>query len=145
MDQHPGDDLAGSRYASLVETDEEYRVQRVGRATVESFPLTDEGFDAAWDRYEELTRAGRSGGFLSALVIVGVVAAVLWFVGILSQAVLYIVTVTFDRRSTDALSTALTYVASFGTVFYALFAVAVGGYAVLWLHRRGTPPRRRRG
>jgi hypothetical protein len=142
MGQQPPEQLAANRHASLEETGQEYGVRRRERATVESFPLTDEGFDAAWDRYDELTRAGRSGRFLSALVIVGVVAAVLWFVGVSSQAVLYVATI--NGRSTDAVSHALAWIFSFTAVFYALFAVAVGGYAVLWLSRRGMPPVRRR-
>jgi hypothetical protein len=142
MDREPVEELAVSRYASLIETDQEYRVQRAERETIESFPLTDEGFDAAWDRYDELTRAGRSGRFLSGLVIIGSVAGVLWFVGVSIQAVLYVATI--DGRSTDAIGIALGWILSFTTVFYALFAVSVGGYAVLWLSRRGMPPVRRR-
>src|ERR1044071_2474296 len=132
MVQQPIEDLAGSRYASLVETDQEYQVQRAERATVEAFPLTDEGFDAAWDRYEELTRAGRSGRFLSALVVVGVLAAALWFVVVLAGAVIYVATIN-GRSTGDALAKAIGWIAPFTTVFYALFATAVGGYAVLWL------------
>jgi len=119
-------------------------VQRAERATVEAFPLTDEGFDAAWDRYEELTRAGRSGRFLSALVVVGVLAAALWFVVVLAGAVIYVATIN-GRSTGDALAKAIGWIAPFTTVFYALFATAVGGYAVLWLYRHGAPPPRRRG
>jgi hypothetical protein len=142
MDEQPAEELAASRYASLVETGQEYRIQRQGRSTVEAFPLTDEGFDAAWDRYDELTRAGRSGRFLAALVVVAVVSAALWFVGISSQAILYVATI--NGRSTDTVGNVLGWVFSFTTVFYALFVVAVGGYGVLWLSRRGMPPVRRR-
>jgi hypothetical protein len=135
------EELAASRYVSLLQTSDGYEIHRHGRATVETYPPTDEGFDAAWDRYGELTRVGRSGRRLTALIIVGVIAAVLWFVVTLIDAVLY--AAAFDDRSNDGLNRLVAWLSPFTTVLYALFAGAVGSYAVVWLYRRGMPAARR--
>jgi hypothetical protein len=129
---------AVSRYASLLETTDGYEVHRRGRATFEMFPSTQEGFDAAWDRYAELTHAGRTARLLSALVVVGVVAAALWFVVTLVSAVLYVA--AFQNRSGGSLGWLISSVSAVTTVLYALFAGAVGCDAAVWLYRRGMPP-----
>jgi hypothetical protein len=141
MDHGP-DEVAVSRYATLLRTSEGYAVRRRGQVSVETYPPTDEGLDAAWDRYTELTHAGRSGRLLTALVVVGVVAAVLWFAVELVSAILYIAVI--HTRSNDALDELASWLTPFTTVFYALFIGAVGSYAVVWLSRLGMPPARRR-
>ena len=136
------EELAVSRHASLLQTSDGYAVQRRSRATIETYPSTDEGFDAAWGRYEELTRAGRSGRALSALIVVAVVAAVLWFGTTLFSGVVYVA--AFNSRSDDPLNKLVSWVSSFSTALYALFVGAAGLYGVLWLHRSGFPPATRR-
>jgi hypothetical protein len=137
MDQEPAEDVAFNRCASVVRTPRGYEVRRPGRATVETYPPADEGFDDAWDRFTALTRAGRSGRVLSALVIVGVVAALLWFVVSLVAAIAYVAAI--HSSSDDPLSDLISWISPFTTVFYALFVGAVGSYAVVWLYGRGIP------
>jgi len=143
MDHDPAEELAASRYASLVQTPHGYEVHRRERATIETFPANDQGFDAAWDRYSELTRVARSGRALSALVVIGVAAAVLWFVLALINGVLYVV-VTGRSGSHDPIIELLSWISPFTTAAYALFVGAVGSYGAGWLYRRGMPPARRR-
>jgi len=142
MSEDSPEELASSRYASLVQTRRGYEVRRRGRAATDTFPSTDEGFDAAWDLYEDLTRAGRSGRLLSFLVIIGVAAGSLWFLVVLVANVAYVALI--HSRSADPLGGLLSWISPFTTVFYALFAGATGSYAVVWLYRRGMPPVRSR-
>lgn len=137
MDPGSDQELAVSRYVSLLETPQAYEIHALGRATIETYPLTDEGFDAAWDRYADLTRAGRTGRFLSALAIIAVVAAALWLVVVLVTSALYVALI--HSRSSDPLGGLVGWLSPFTTVFYALFASAVGTYAVVWIARGGMP------
>jgi hypothetical protein len=144
VDRESDEELGSSRYAVLLQTEDGYEVRRQGRGAIEIYPSTDEGFDAAWDRFVELTHAGRTGRFLSALMIIAAVDAVLWFVVVLVTSVLYVALI--HSRRDDPLGGLLGWLSPFTTVFYSVFAGAVGLYAVVWLSRRGMPPvpRRRR-
>ena len=79
---------------------------------------------------------------MSALVVVGVAAAVLWFAVELVSAILYIAVI--HNRSNDPLNELASWLTPFTNVFSALFMGAVGSYAVVWLSRLGMPPARRR-
>ena len=142
MDQVGGSDgevLAEGPHALLLETPNGYELHRHDRDTFERFPLTDEGSDAAWDRYLEVTRQGRVGRWLHALVPVAIVAGAAWFLIVLIAAVAT-VGIGFDRLSSDDwMARALGYVVQFGEALSALFVAATALYVVLWLHRRGIP------
>jgi len=137
-DRSDGDVLAEGPHALLLETSDAYELHRHDRDTFERFPLTDEGSDDAWDRYLEVTRQGRAGRWLRALVPVAVVAGAAWFtIGLIAAAT---VALGFDRLSSDDWTTrALTYVVQFGEVMSTLFIAAVGSYVILWLYRKGIP------
>ena len=133
-----------SRYASLVETADGYEIVRPGRATPDRFPLTDEGFDAATDLYDELTRQGRIGRLLGPMAVVGIIAGLLWFTLELAWAISTAVAVVSNFDTGGPFAEIVTALNPFFTVLNALFVVTVGAYATLWLYRRGMPPVRSR-
>ena len=132
--------LAEGPHALLLETLDGYELHRHDRDTFERFPLTDEGSDDAWDRYLEVTRQGRVGRWLRALVPVAIVAGAAWFAIVLVTA-FATVGLGFDRLSSDDwMARGLTYVVQFGEALSALFIAATASYVVLWLYRKGIPP-----
>jgi hypothetical protein len=139
-----GDVLAEGPHALLRETPDGYELHRHDRDVFERFPLTDEGSDDAWNRYLEVTRQGRVGRWLAALVPVAIVSGAAWFAIVLIAGVAS-VRLGFDRVGTDDSSTRLlTYVVQFGEAMSTLFIAAAGSYVILWLYRKGIPTATRR-
>ena len=133
------DDVAGNRYARLVRSSARYEVTRLPNGASATFPLTDEGSDAAWERYRSLTRSGRVGRALSLLAPAAVVAACLWFVFYFVGLSLGLLLGDGDEPFAVRL---LLGAAAYGSVFFDLFLACTGCYVALWLYRRGLPPTR---
>jgi hypothetical protein len=139
-----GEKILVSRYASLLETSDGYEIVQPGRATPDRFPLTDEGFDAATDLYDELTRQGRIGRLLGPMVVVGIVAGLLWVSLELGSAILYAIVAVSNHYPDGLFAEIVGALSPFFLALNALFVVTVGAYATLWLYRRGMPPARTR-
>ncbi len=133
------EELAANRYVAIFRTSDGYEVVPVGRPT-QRFPATDEGSDAAWDYFRQLTHTGRASRFLSPLAITGVIAAVLWFVSTLITSVVQSLVVSTGGRAIELPMRVFIALWPLNDALFALFAGCTGSYAALWLYRTGLPP-----
>ncbi len=139
MSQPDLEELAANRYVAILRTSDGYEVVPVGRPA-QRFPATDEGSDAAWDSFRQLTRTGRASRSLSPLAIVGVIAAVLWFISTLITSILQSVVAVTGGRAIELPIRVFFSLWPLNDALFALFAGCTGSYAALWLYRKGLPP-----